>query len=232
MNPKSLCMLTASITYGGIEDVGLGFCWDAATLRDQVYRRAAMLLQMGIGRGSVVAIGHGGTARFFADLFATWNVGAAAACLDPSLTPGELRTVVNFSKSAALLVDGAAPVDDLSVPIVDLGGEFPHSFSIDERPLDLSDPALVLFTSGTTGAPKGVVLSFRAPQSASMQIFRRLAELRLRAHWCRSRRILETASLGTPSRRYSREATSCSIHLAFLWRMTSAALSIITTSLL
>jgi len=165
MNPKSLRMLTASMTYGGIEDVGLGFSWDAATLDEQVHRRAAMLSQMGIGRGSVVAIGHGGTARFFADLFATWNVGAAAACLDPSLTPGELRTVVNFSKSAVLLVDGAASVDDLSVPIVDLGGEFPHSFSIDERPLDLDDPALVLFTSGTTGAPKGVVLSFRALQS-------------------------------------------------------------------
>ncbi len=111
-------MLTTSTGEGGIEDVGLGWSWDAATLEDQVNRRAATLSQMGIGRGSVVAIGHGGTARFFADLFAIWRVGAAAACLDPSLTPGELRTVVEFSKSAALLVDGAASVDGLAVPIV------------------------------------------------------------------------------------------------------------------
>jgi len=49
MNPKSLRMLTASMTYGGIEDVGLGFSWDAATLDEQVHRRAAMLSQMGMG---------------------------------------------------------------------------------------------------------------------------------------------------------------------------------------
>ena len=151
--------------YGGIEDVGLAIRWDAATLRDEVRRRAAVLSQMGIGRGSVVAIGHGGTARFFADLFATWSVGAAAACLDPSLTPGELRTVVDFAKSAVLLVDGAASVDHFSVPIVDLGSERPRSFSGVAPPIDPDDPALVLFTSGTTGAPKGVVLSFRALQA-------------------------------------------------------------------
>lgn len=106
---------------GGIEDVGLGLIWDAATLEDEVNRRAAVLSQMGIGRGSVVSIGHGGTARFFADLFAVWSVGAAAACLNATLTPGELRTVVVFARSAALLVDGAASVDHLPVPIVDLG---------------------------------------------------------------------------------------------------------------
>lgn len=155
-------MLTTSTRDGGIEDVGLGLSWDAATLGDQVDRRAAALSQMGIGRGSVVSIGHGGTARFFADLLATWRVGAAAACLDPSLTPGEVRTVVEFSKSAVLLVDGAAPVDRLAVPIVDLGCEHPRRLRDDTPPPRPEDPALVLFTSGTTGTPKGVVLSFEA----------------------------------------------------------------------
>lgn len=163
MIPGSLRMLASSI--GGIEDLGLGLSWDASTLCEEIDRRAAMLSQMGIGRGSVVAIGHGGTARFFADLFATWNVGAAAACLDSSLTPGELRTVVDFSKSAVLLVDGVSSVDDPPVPIVDLGREYPNSFSNRAPAFDPDDPALVLFTSGTTGAPKGVVLSFRALQA-------------------------------------------------------------------
>jgi acyl-CoA synthetase (AMP-forming)/AMP-acid ligase II/thioesterase domain-containing protein/acyl carrier protein len=155
-------MLTTSIQDGGIEDVGLGLSWDAMALEDQVARRAAVLSQMGIGRGSVVSIGHGGTARFFADLFATWRVGAAAACLDPSLTPGEIRTVVEFSKSVALLVDGSASVDRLAVPIVDLGREHPGRLRGDTPPPRPDDTALLLFTSGTTGIPKGVVLSFEA----------------------------------------------------------------------
>jgi long-chain acyl-CoA synthetase len=141
---------------GGIEDVGLGLIWDAATLKDEVNRRAAVLSQMGIGRGSMVSIGHGSTARFFANLFATWSVGAAATCLDATLTPSELRTVVAFARSAVLLVDGAASVDHLPVPIVDLGRESPRSFSGGAPSHDPDDPALVLFTSGTTGAPRSL----------------------------------------------------------------------------
>ncbi len=128
-------------------------------------RRAAALSRMGIGRGSVVAIGHGGSARFFADLFATWSVGAAAACLDATLTRGELRTVVDFAKSSVLLVDGVASVGHCPVPIIDLGNEPAGSFLSVAPALDPDDPALVLFTSGTTGTPKGVVLSFRALQA-------------------------------------------------------------------
>src|SRR5580704_7057453 len=104
---------------GGIQDVGLGLSWDSVTLAGEVSQRAAVLARMGIGRGSVVAIAHSGTARFFADLFATWSVGAAAACLDPALTAGEIQNVVNFANCAVLLLDGGRVVDGISVPVVE-----------------------------------------------------------------------------------------------------------------
>ena len=66
---------------GSIEDLGLGLRWDAATLAREVERRANVLAEFKIGRGSIVAIAHSGSATFFADLFATWQTGAAAACL-------------------------------------------------------------------------------------------------------------------------------------------------------
>jgi acyl-CoA synthetase (AMP-forming)/AMP-acid ligase II/thioesterase domain-containing protein/acyl carrier protein len=150
---------------GGIEDIGLRLRWDAAALHREVVRRASILAHVGIKPGSVVAIGHGGTTHFFADLFACWHVGAVAACLDSSLTPGELKNVLGFANPAAFLVDKNTMVEGLQIPVVDLTIE---QLGISPAPASApapENPALVLFTSGTTGTPKGVVLTYGALQA-------------------------------------------------------------------
>jgi oxalate---CoA ligase len=147
---------------GGIEDVGLGQRWDRRRLAEEIARRAAVLASMGVGLGSVVAIAHGGSARFFADLLAVWNVRAAAACLDSSLTAMELQAVMDFLRPAAILIDGALPPGTPSIPTLELATARPASAALTGGKRDLNAPALMLFTSGTTGTPKAVVLSFKA----------------------------------------------------------------------
>ena len=154
--------LQSLLRCGSIEDIGLALRWDPAVLVDEVTRRATILSQMGIGRGSKVAIAHSGSARFFADLFAVWTVGATAACLDGTLTSTELEIVSGFMEPAAVLVDRSAPSGELSLPILELATCRPSRVETIFIDPALDDPALVLFTSGTTGSPKGVVLSFRA----------------------------------------------------------------------
>ena len=124
---------------GQIEDSTLGLNWNRTTLVREVERRAAVLSQMGIGRGSTVTIAHNNSARFFADLFATWSVGATAACLDPTLTPGELRNVVHFTKSPVLLVDAGITIDNLSAAIVGLNSARPTSAATVTATLNLND---------------------------------------------------------------------------------------------
>ena len=154
-------MLLPFTRLGSIEDLGFGLRWDASTLAREVERRAAALCRMQIGRGSIVAIAHHGSAFFFADLFAVWTAGATAACLDGSLTEAELETIVHFAKPAAFLVAGERAASSLPVPVLELGLA-PSPATGTFSGFELDDPALVLFTSGTTGAPKGVVLTFRA----------------------------------------------------------------------
>jgi acyl-CoA synthetase (AMP-forming)/AMP-acid ligase II/thioesterase domain-containing protein len=152
---------------GSIDDVGLGLRWDAGTLSLEVARRAAVLAHFGIGPGSVVAISHSGSAYFFGDLLAVWAVGAAAACLDGALTDVELRTVTEFAAPALLLVNKPETSTTPAVPTLELADSRPPvpSAEYGTAGFDPDRPALILFTSGTTGSPKGVVLSYRALQT-------------------------------------------------------------------
>jgi oxalate---CoA ligase len=156
-------MFALSKQFGGVEDCSLSVRWDAAALAEQVERRAVALSYTGISRGSVVAISHGGGIHFFADLFAAWSVGATVACLDSSLPEGELQRLIAFTKAAALCVDDEiiAP-NDLRIPVLKLADAPTSTVPAAAAAVDPGDPALVLFTSGTTGSPKGVVLSFGA----------------------------------------------------------------------
>jgi acyl-CoA synthetase (AMP-forming)/AMP-acid ligase II/thioesterase domain-containing protein/acyl carrier protein len=155
-------MLPWLSTLGCIEDVALNIRWDPVAFSQEVARRAAFLSRMKVRRGSIVAIMREGGAYFLADLFAAWSLGAAAACLDSTLTDEELRLIIRVARPEILLTDRTKVPDIGSVPVFDLTG-FPGSkVSIPTVAVAAEDRAIVLFTSGTTGQPKGVILSFQA----------------------------------------------------------------------
>ncbi len=155
--------MTLSFTkLGSIREVG-SRCWSRVQLAGVICARANVLAQMGIGKQSTVALVHGNSAQFFIDLFAVWARGAAAACLDPALTGQELKTVIEFLKPEAVLC-GESPVQIGGDAKVVCLWDVPALTGDDIAPASVSggNPALILFTSGTTAAPKGVVLGFDA----------------------------------------------------------------------
>ncbi len=155
-------MLFQFSEFGSIEDVGLGLRWSPADFASEVANRATALTAANIKFGSSIVIAHSGSARFFADLFAVWTIGCTAACIDAALTENEVENLIGFVEPSAVLVDEVISSAQVDVPVVQLAHAPSATTPISYSTSDLDRPALVLFTSGTTGEPKGVVLSFRA----------------------------------------------------------------------
>ena len=136
--------------------------WSSKELEAEIARRASTLRQNGVSERSIVALVHGGTAQFIADLFAIWMCGGTAACLDPSLTQNELDNLISFMQPTAVLTGHGQTKTVQSRCTFDLSEKIETTQTIVAADSKLDDPALLLFTSGTTGKPKGVLLSFRA----------------------------------------------------------------------
>lgn len=156
-------MLFQFAEFGCIEDAALGLRWTQADFASQVHARAAALGASGIERGSTVIVARSGRAPFFADLFAVWTLGCTAACIDPTLTKSEIETLVEFVRPSAVLAGDVPIAARIDVPVLEL--DHVATSTTPSAPISAGDPsdaALVLFTSGTTGRPKGVALSFQA----------------------------------------------------------------------
>ena len=119
------------------------------------------LIGMGVEPGDRVAILDTNSAAYFELMLAAGKAGAVAAPVNWRLAPPEVRAVVDDA-GAVLCVVGeefAAHADGVSARIAGFA-ELPRDDAPDPR-RDVDDTAVAwqLYTSGTTGVPKGAMLS-------------------------------------------------------------------------
>lgn len=105
---------------------------------------AVGLARAGIGEGDVVGLTLASTSAWVVAYVAAAKVGAVTAGVNPRLTAGERQACLDRVAPALVLTE-AADVDAMAVP-----GAAP-----DPLPPDPDRPVAIVFTSGTTGLPKG-----------------------------------------------------------------------------
>ena len=148
-----------------------------AALNQRIHGLAANLQQTGIRQGDRVGVLLPNCAAIPLSYFATQKIGAVTVILDARLKGKELQGVLKDAAVKLLIVHQQlrAEADEAfkelgRIPLWVVNGEgdenFEKRFFVPAAPASLSqlradDDALILYTSGTTGEPKGVVLSYR-----------------------------------------------------------------------
>ena len=138
---------------------------------------------LNLSPGDRVAIVMGNRPEYLEVMYAVWHAGLVAVPVNARLHPDEIAYVLEDSGSAVVITDAehAADVgplvdrlDRLQAVILAPGEHWDRLTAaapmpvVDRRP---DDPAWLFYTSGTTGRPKGAVLTFRNLLMMSLSYF-------------------------------------------------------------
>ncbi len=156
-----------AVIEGGVEST-YGELWEAALAR------AGALADLGVGPGDRVALLAANTTDFVTAYYGTLVAGGVVVPIPPMLVAGEIADLLGDSEARVFLVQedlaaaGRAAVESLPTELVILRGDGeadlvaraaaarPLADAVGRGPLD---PAVVFYTSGTTGKPKGALLT-------------------------------------------------------------------------
>ena len=157
------------------------FTW--RQLMDQSRRMAAHLKAQGIGPGDKVALISKNTAWWLMTDFAIWMAGAVSVPLYPTLAADTIRQILSHSEAKLLFIgklDGWVGMKSgvpeglhcIAMPLAPAKADLPQGTEqwdkiiAGNQPMsgepvrDGDDMSTIMYTSGTTGMPKGVMHSF------------------------------------------------------------------------
>ncbi len=175
-------------------------------LADGSGRVAAFLQRLGLNKGDVVAVLLDRSAEFFLAALGTWKAGGVFCPLFSAFGPGPLKSRLELARARVLITSSGlyqrkvaairAALPELThVVTVAESGESPSgcldfaALMAAQTPQPAiataeSDPALLHFTSGTAGTPKGAIHSHRCVLSllvSARQVFDLTAD---DVYWC------------------------------------------------
>ncbi len=143
-------------------------------LEERVRRLAHALSARGVGRGARIAVLSENRAEYLELFLAAARLGAIVACQNWRLAAPELAHCLDLVEPSCIVVSPrhAARVEGEKIVLGDeyermLASAAPQGSTAN---VDPEDALLILYTSGTTGLPKGAVISHRAEIARNLVI--------------------------------------------------------------
>jgi long-chain acyl-CoA synthetase len=145
-----------------------------AAFDEATTRVANLLASMGISKGDVVSLLMPNSVEYIIAYFACWRLGALAGPVNSLLKSQEVAYVIGNSEAKAILTHSQfLPLIESirtglphlkNVVVFDDEAQATREASADQKPIvseeiGTNDEAIIIFTSGTTGKPKGCLLT-------------------------------------------------------------------------
>lgn len=158
-------------------------CGEDEITYSDLYRRsnifAKTLQQKGVQQGDHVLIFYENSIEFYIAYFAVWHAGGIVTPLNVFLHENELRQIIVEAEPKVLIISptlsqkiAAIPENELPITIshIDLSQDISSKDSLIIPPeVDEDETVALLYTSGTTGFPKGVMLSSKNIMTNAIQ---------------------------------------------------------------
>ncbi len=148
-------------------------------LKDKVFSLAQGLLKLGVKRGDKVAIYLPNWPEYIYSYLAIWSIGACSVPLDFMLTEDEITSCLSHAEAKILITKHKANisflrlkanlpslkhivscrlVEEAALSFEELSAD--GSSKVPELEVREKDYAIIFYTSGTTGKPKGVLINY------------------------------------------------------------------------
>ncbi len=148
----------ANPTHLAVDTVGGSKLYHGALLREISYL-CTTLREHGVRRGSRVGLHLGRTVEHVIAMYAVWGIGAVWVSIDPEQPVARRASLIARSKVDFLLTQSQISEFDAPQIAYAFGDESPRPSTCEPwTDVHLDDDAYIIWTSGSTGAPKGVAV--------------------------------------------------------------------------
>ena len=148
-----------------------------ADLYDRIRCAAGAFADFGIAKGDRAAVWAPNCAEWIVAAFGLLTAGGVLVPVNTRFKTEEAADIITRSGAKAVLVQqgflGAEYVAPSGVPVIDLKSDFLGSGKPFSRPVESTDISDIIFTSGTTGRPKGVMMN----HSQNLRLYEEWCEL-------------------------------------------------------